>query len=263
MKIDNKLKKLTTKASDALYKKMKEYNRQNKLSDFLKDLRDGAFDETIFSTNKLSAVDPSNNSNIELKLPLFHKDVTQFNFKKRNQYDLEFAIQLHSKIKIDLEDAMDPKLWNYLALCVYRDYAIDRWNLYNSSFDNIKKKLFYFNSTAVNNHKHAIARLWWGVQNTFDSEIVDDPYHYTRILLAPGNAQVLFDLMERKYLYNNKVLIKSYLDFTSKHEKKDQITRFAAKFILNHLKLHDLSLATKSEIDAFLEDLYNFYKETF
>lgn len=126
--------------------------------------------------------------------------------RDRASEDVANAILLHEWLRDVLHDRRtqrDNRLWTWLAHGPFRDYCRRRYPLAPSVSLEAKKN-------SVRSHwflqgegrgavgRHAIARLWWGVEATIRPEAVDqafaarrgenDPYRYARILLGYQNA---------------------------------------------------------------------------
>ncbi len=159
--------------------------------------------------------------------------------------DLRNAIALHSYYSnLDETQASDPRLWAYLSHVEFRKYTLARWGL-DSSFQDLKDKDKKINAiNQIIDHwfvsgndrdlrRHAIARLWWAAHLTYapwerDPEFFaglkrEDPYYFTRILLA--TQDIYQQVLERAMGRSNRILISilDYLacnpDFTASRER--------------------------------------------
>lgn len=233
-----------------LYEVLSKFPDDKSMEYFIEKLRTQEYDEEIL-------LDSSN-----IIQPNQIKELRVFNNIDDNTRDFEKAIQLHEDLAITrLEEASDPRLWSYLSLVVYRDYICERWNLKSKKKGVTKNRLFYISSSTNTNAKHALSRLWWSVEMTKGINS-DDEYYYTKLLLKPGNSQIMFDLIERKYLFRNKTIIKAYLDFFEITKPKDATDTSSkiVKFLYNHIKSYDIRFWNEKEVDYLLEDFYSIIK---
>lgn len=233
-----------------LYEELSKFSQNKNMELFVNKLRTQEYDEEILLDNKF------------IIQPEKTKKLRVFNKIDDKSKDFDKAIQLHEDLKINrLEEASDPRLWSYLSLVVYRDYICERWDLKSKGMEVTKNRLFYVSTSTKTNSKHALARLWWSVEMTkgLDSK---DEYKYTKQILSPGNSQVMFDLIERRYLFRNKTIIKAYLDFFRLNNPKD-LTKTSGKmvkFLYNHIKSYDIRFWKEKEVDYLLEDFYSIIK---
>ena len=233
-----------------IYELLTKFSHEKNMELFVNNLRTQEYDEEILLNNKF------------IVKPEKTKKLRVFNQIDDMSRDFEKAVQLHEDLKINrLEEASDPRLWSYLSLVVYRDYICERWGLKSKGIKVTKNRLFYLSSSTNTNAKHALARLWWSVEMTkgIDSK---DEYKYTKQLLREGNSQIMFDLIERRYLFRNKTIIKAYLDFFSLNNPKDLTNTSAkmVKFLYNHIKNYDIRFWGEKEVDYLLEDFYSIIK---
>lgn len=232
-----------------IHKALMEHSSKNNAKDFIQSLRMQEFDD-VLRDDKFIIAPPE-----KIELPMF------LNCDNADK-DVEKAIALHEGLKIQrLEEACDPRLWSYLSLVVYRDYISERWGLDKKKPSVTETRMFYLNSSTNRNAKHALARLWWSVEMTKDLD-ENDPYAYTRQLLGKGNSQIMFDLIERRYIFRNRDIIKSYLDFFKNHEPKEvtETSGKLVKFLYNHIRNFDLRFWSPEEIDNLLLEFYTIIK---
>lgn len=230
-----------------VYEILDKYPNGNNMEGFVNNLRTGEYDYILKKDEEI--ISPET---VKTLSPFTQNDLSR---------DYEKAIKLHQALKIDrMEEATDPRLWSYLSLAVYRDYICERWKLSKNSKDAIKRRLFYISSSTMTNSKHALARLWWSVEMTKGIDPKDE-YKYTKQILSSGKSQIMFDLLERRYIYRNKEVIKAYLDFFSMYAPKmstgENLTKTSGKmvkFLYNHIKNYDIRFWTEKEIKLLLDD---------
>ncbi len=150
--------------------------------------------------------------------------------------DFENAIKLHRYYAaLDETQASDPRLWAYLSHIEFRKYALARWGLTGTLKDlkDEAKKVKALNRLfdhwfVISNdrdlRRHAIARLWWAAHLTYapwerDPEFFadlkrEDPYYFTRILLA--TQDIYSTILERAMGRSNRILI-SMLDYLARN----------------------------------------------
>ena len=234
-----------------LYNELSKFDDNIPMEFFVNKLRTQEYDDDIL-LDKTFIIQPEEAK----KLSVFH----HLDDPKK---DIEKAIQLHEDLNISrLEEASDPRLWSYLSLVVYRDYICERWDLKSKKKGVLKNRLFYLSSSTNTNAKHALARLWWSVEMTKGISLKKDEYHYTKLLLKQGNSQIMFDLIERRYLFRNRTIIKAYLDFFEEFKPKDSTGTSSkmVKFLYNHIKSYDIRFWSEKEVDYLLEDFYSIIK---
>lgn len=150
--------------------------------------------------------------------------------------DLGNAIALHSYyLGLDETQASDPRLWAYLSHVEFRKYTLVRWGL-SGSFKDLKGEAekirainqiidhWFVSGNDRDLRRHAIARLWWAAHLTYapwerDPEFFadlkrEDPYYYTRILLA--TQDIYQQVLERAMGRSNRILI-SILDYLARN----------------------------------------------
>lgn len=96
--------------------------------------------------------------------------------------DQELAPKLHRALPLSRRVAADTGVWHYLTAAVFPWFVRHRWR--RSGGDVTKERML--GSTKRN----ALARLWWGAELTVQD---GNDYDLTRILLAPGGGQDLFE----------------------------------------------------------------------
>lgn len=96
--------------------------------------------------------------------------------------DRDLAPSLHRALPLSRRIAADTAVWHYLTAAVFPWFVRHRWR--RSRGDVTKERML--GSTKRN----ALARLWWGAELTAQD---GDNYDLTRILLAPGGGQDLFE----------------------------------------------------------------------
>ena len=165
--------------------------------------------------------------------------------------DLRNAIALHSYYSnLDETQASAPRLWAYLSHVEFRKYTLARWGL-DGSFKDLKnenKKInainqlidhWFVSGNDRDLRRHAIARLWWAAHLTYapwerDPEYFadlkcEDPYHFTRVLLA--TQDIYQQVLERAMGRSNRILISIlyYLDhnpyFAASREQIRELTK--------------------------------------
>ena len=235
--------------SHKIHKVLMGHSNQSNNKDFIQSLRMQKFDDILLDEKFLIA-------------PPDKIDLPKFINSENADKDVERAINLHEALNIErLEEACDPRLWSYLSLVVYRDYISERWKLDKKKPSVTETRMFYQSSSTNRNAKHALARLWWSVEMTKNLD-KDDPYAYTRQLLGKGNSQIMFDLIERRYIFRNRNIIKSYLDFFKNHEPNEvtETSGKLVKFLYNHIRNFDLRFWSPKEIDNLLLEFYMIIK---
>ena len=116
--------------------------------------------------------------------------------------DFNNAITLHKAINsntVPLRYLVDERFWSYLAHTKYWTYLQNRWPADNE--DRIKRNYFFAGGSQVFS-RHALVRLWWRVECSYNSQL-SDPYELTRI--AFDFADPVNQIIERKISKSRKV----------------------------------------------------------
>jgi hypothetical protein len=146
--------------------------------------------------------------------------------------DLQNTRLIHTALKsLTPVQAMDERLWAYLAHVTYWKYMQERWGA-----DNVAARFFFKNRGISGLTLHGIARLWWFGQVTYDSTCTD-PYQRTEVLLSVQDIQT--GLLQRTMGRNGNVR-RTVLEFFGK--EKARVEAAGASRVIQ-LILRDLNLA--------------------
>lgn len=226
--------------------RLKNYNSEGRLNEFLIDLRTGKFDD-FFADGKIAKGD--------IKITKKLNTLTE---------DYEASKTIFEELKdLTYEEAHDERLWCYLSLYFFRDYCINKFN----SSSREKKlitylKRFFIDGTATHLSftRNYISGLYWTAKKTYDQDL-KNPYEYTKKIYS--STQLTFDLMERFDFLKNKMFFQSYIDllFDLKKIKPNISTEFSklmSPIMLNHYKNHFFTGLSKEEIRNELNSHYDF-----
>ena len=173
----------------------------------------------------------------------------------------ELGIKLYEPL-LDLGEinACDDLLWNYLNLCVYRDFIFERWGVENNKdYNQLENHWIYKNQSAAQNARTSVCNLWWGVHRTVDTSL-DDKYKYTKLLFS--NSDIFLQITDRRQIFSDSVTTKGVLDFIGGFEEKDRTSRLReiVVYFHNHIKLFDTQFLETKDISSLCENFYSDYQ---
>tara|TARA_Y100000991_G_scaffold207766_1_gene186135 strand:+ start:188 stop:985 length:798 start_codon:yes stop_codon:yes gene_type:complete len=238
-----------TKDKNGDYIKGKQY-------EFLKNLINGDYDDDFFCDENL-VVDQKSRVLPELDLK------GQKGTKSWDGGVLgELAISLYEPLK-DLGEinACDDLLWNYLNLCVYRDFIFDRRGVEkkNKDYSQLENHWIYKNQSAAQNARTDVCSLWWGVHQTINKG-VGDKYKYTRLLFS--KSDIFLQITDRRQIFSESATIKGVLDFIGGFDVKKRTSRLReiVVYFHNHIKLFDTQFLEAKDISSLCENFYLDYQ---
>ena len=126
--------------------------------------------------------------------------------------DCEDAIKLYEFLKINRQQAFDPRFWVTLCHRDFKNYIQGRWVPAKQHYeqDGLKKRQelilrrYFFKQGHVHDLRYnGLSRLWWSVELTKDSQ-QPDPYFYTRILFT--DSSIWQQIIQRKIARSNSIL---------------------------------------------------------
>lgn len=104
--------------------------------------------------------------------------------ESKNKFDNEVARLLHSRLKLNQEQANQDGFWSYLSI-------IETPDIVESRFGSKTKNRFV---CGEKKWKHIYKRLWWRAEIIYDSKNEEDPYH----LLERTEEDFWVSLLERE-----------------------------------------------------------------
>lgn len=240
-----------TKDKNGDYIKGKQY-------EFLKSLINGDYDDDFFCDKNL-VVDPKGRVLPEL-------DLSGLKGKKSWEKGMlgQLAISLYEPLK-DLGEinACDDLLWNYLNLCVYRDFIFDRRDIENDKeYNQLDNHWIYKNQSAAQNARTDVCSLWWGVHQTINED-VSDKYKYTKLLFS--KSDIFLQITDRRQIFSDSITTKGVLDFIEGFdvEKRTSRLREIVVYFHNHIKLFDTQFLETKDISSLCENFYLDYKNKY
>ena len=180
--------------------------------------------------------------------------------KHGEKNDGENAKLLYEALQLEsIDEANDPRLWTYLSLVVFPNYISTRYPTRTPGV--ISNRMFHNGKTLANN-KNALSRLWWLVHQTIDENNKNDPYYYTDLLFKGTNSQFIQDLIERKNIFKNKLLLQAFIEFREEecpeaNSIRHNITRILTPLWLNHIRNFNTNCFSKNELKEIIKDFYN------
>ncbi|EAQ2700537.1 hypothetical protein BEN65_14300 [Listeria monocytogenes] len=118
--------------------------------------------------------------------------------------DFENAILLYENLKLTNIQAVDERLWSYLALVEFWDYTYERWIKGKKNQQVILERGILKISEQSDRRfmRNSISRLWWGVHTTICNE-EKDKYELTKTLFS--YQDVYQQTLERSYSKNSNI----------------------------------------------------------
>ncbi len=145
--------------------------------------------------------------------------------------DLENTRLVHGALRmLTPVQAMDERLWAYLAHVTYWRYMRERWGAAN-----IAGRYFFKNRGISGLTLNGISRLWWFGHLTYDTNRAD-PYEMTRVLLS--NQDIQTGLLQRT-IGRSATVRRALLSYLS--ERRSEIERRGASRCIQIL-CRDLNL---------------------
>lgn len=163
------------------------------------------------------------------------------NRKRPADNDVENAIALHrwlSGVFASARDARDNRLWTWLAHDVFADYCRARWPIPTDdkkALNSVRDHWFLLGQGRGSVGRHALARLWWAAEATFEPRRVDplfeqsadaDPYFFTRLLLGTQNAHL--QIRDRSFGSSRRVLLAALESLRHFRDRSGSIDKGAA-----------------------------------
>lgn len=107
------------------------------------------------------------------------------------QNDFEAAVILYEAYKdIPLVLASNEAFWAYLCHTELFDYCKKRYPVENAKNKTSHILDHWFFSNGYN--RNTLAQLWWGVQETYDDDNKDNPYHLTELFFKNYSFRVIW-----------------------------------------------------------------------
>ena len=107
------------------------------------------------------------------------------------QNDFEAAVILYEAYKdISLVRASNEAFWAYLCHTELFDYCKKRYPVENAKNKTSHILDHWFFSNGYN--RNTLAQLWWGVQETYDDDNKDNPYHLTELFFKNYSFRVIW-----------------------------------------------------------------------
>lgn len=157
-------------------------------------------------------------------------------------------------------DAVDPRLWSYLALVSLRTYVSTRWPIENRENwqDAVKERYLLSNPSRRPIMRHSIARLWWVASLTHDADLEyqasrDSNDEFAYLKWAFENQNRIQSIFERQ-LGSNKQLRWAILEAMQRSKAKNQsqeIKRIAKEFYLES-GFRQLDVLDTDELEALI-----------
>lgn len=188
---------------------------KNYASTLRRKVKDGIIDqykEDVFQ------VDDTNNNVYKLQGVFAH--VAELDASKSDYENAIAFYEAHPEITPFL--ASNEAFWAHLTHVEYFDYVTNRWFNEEKNYTPtlILRRFFYTGSS--NAMDNALSRLWWSVYLTKD-DTLDDPYMYTKVILASGNSDLLQNLSKSK-LYRLKDASHGILRFFSEYSSRTEFS---------------------------------------
>jgi hypothetical protein len=115
-------------------------------------------------------------------------------------------------------EAVDPRLWAYLAHVNYWPYMVARWGA--SSPSSIEDRFFFRSKGIGSLVRNGIARLWWFGFLTYDQQR-QDPFELTRILLLSQDIQT--GLLQRNLGKSRNIRTATLDYFRQRHQQIESL----------------------------------------
>ncbi|EMG27532.1 hypothetical protein X560_1737 [Listeria fleischmannii 1991] len=147
--------------------------------------------------------------------------------------DFENAILLYENLQLTNIQAVDERLWSYLALVEFWDYTYERWIKGKENQQVILERgiLKAFEKSDRSFMRNSISRLWWGVHATICNER-KDKYELTRLLFS---YQDLYQqILERSYSKNSDI-IKAILTYICDMKEREKFSRRNYRVLLKEI----------------------------
>lgn len=147
--------------------------------------------------------------------------------------DFENAILLYENLQLTNIQAVDERLWSYLALVEFWGYTYERWIKGKENQQVILERgiLKAFEKSDRSFMRNSISRLWWGVHATICNER-KDKYELTRLLFS---YQDLYQqILERSYSKNSDI-IKAILTYICDMKEREKFSRRNYRVLLKEI----------------------------
>jgi hypothetical protein len=183
----------------------------------------------------------------------------ELSFNSDPSSDLQNSIKIFTALKdLDLVQANDKRLWVTLTHTLFFSYSKDRWNISNSSSNEVIKDRFHFEGYGLRQrNQNSIARLWWAAKITYD-ETRSDPFELTKILWEKQDFYQ--NLIDRKFS-TYKGVLHAFIKFYSENKyldlKKDMRKLFKGLNAYGGVRI--LPLLDANEVEIKLQELSKFY----